>query len=55
MQRADVVLFDAPPVIAVSDAAVLAAKLDGLLLVINAGHTRRDAKVHSHSGTAGRH
>jgi non-specific protein-tyrosine kinase len=41
-RSADIVLFDAPPVIAVSDAAILAAKLDGLLLVINAGHTRRE-------------
>lgn len=40
--RADMVLFDAPPVIAVTDAALLATKLDGVLLVLNAGHTRRD-------------
>lgn len=40
--EADFVLFDAPPVIAVTDAALLAAKLDGALLVIRAGHTRRD-------------
>jgi non-specific protein-tyrosine kinase len=39
---ADIVLFDAPPVIAVTDAAVLGAKLDGALLVINSGKTRRD-------------
>ncbi|HEY65999.1 MAG TPA: CpsD/CapB family tyrosine-protein kinase [Caldilineae bacterium] len=41
MQSADLVLFDAPPVIAVTDAAVLASKLDGVLLVINAGSTKR--------------
>jgi non-specific protein-tyrosine kinase len=39
---ADVVLFDAPPVIAVTDAAVLGAKVDGVLLVISAGKTRRE-------------
>jgi non-specific protein-tyrosine kinase len=39
---ADVVLFDAPPVIAVTDAAVLGAKVDGVLLVIGAGKTRRE-------------
>jgi non-specific protein-tyrosine kinase len=39
---ADLVLFDAPPVIAVTDAVVLGAKVDGVLLVINAGKTRRD-------------
>ena len=40
--RADYVLFDAPPVIAVTDAALLASKLDGVLLVMSAGQTRRD-------------
>jgi len=39
---ADVVLFDAPPVLAVSDAALLATRLDGVLLVVSAGQTRRD-------------
>nr|HID12946.1 polysaccharide biosynthesis tyrosine autokinase [Anaerolineae bacterium] len=40
--RADVVLFDAPPVIAVTDAAVLGTKVDGVLLVVCAGRTRRE-------------
>jgi len=40
--RADIVLFDAPPVIAVTDAALLASKLDGALLVVSAGQTKRD-------------
>ncbi len=40
--RADFVLFDAPPIVAVSDAALLASNLDGALLVVNAGHTRRE-------------
>ncbi len=40
--QADIVLFDAPPVLAVTDAALLAAKLDGALLVIEAGGTRRE-------------
>lgn len=39
---AEYVLFDTPPVIAVSDAAVLAPQVDGCLLVINAGRTKRD-------------
>ncbi len=39
---ADLVLLDAPPVITVTDAALLAAKVDGVLLVISAGHTKRD-------------
>lgn len=41
-ERADLVLFDAPPIIAVTDAAVLASKVDGVLLVIKAGTTKRD-------------
>ena len=40
--RADIVLFDAPPVIAVTDAVVLGTKVDGVLLVIRAGKTRRE-------------
>jgi non-specific protein-tyrosine kinase len=40
--RANYILFDSPPVLAVTDAALLGAKLDGVLLVIRAGHTRRD-------------
>jgi len=39
---AEFVLFDAPPVVTVTDAALLAARLDGVLLVLSAGQTRRD-------------
>jgi non-specific protein-tyrosine kinase len=40
--RADIVLFDAPPVIAVADASVLGTRVDGVLLVVDSGHTRRE-------------
>jgi non-specific protein-tyrosine kinase len=40
--RASYILFDSPPVLAASDAALLGSKLDGVLLVIRAGHTRRE-------------
>ena len=40
--RADVVLIDAPPVVAVTDAVVLGTKVDGVLLVVCAGRTRRE-------------
>jgi non-specific protein-tyrosine kinase len=40
--RAHYILFDAPPVLAATDAPVLGSKLDGILLVIRAGKTRRD-------------
>jgi capsular exopolysaccharide synthesis family protein len=42
-ERADVVLLDSPPVVAVSDAAILATKVDGVLLVVSAGQTKRDS------------
>jgi non-specific protein-tyrosine kinase len=40
--QADFVIFDSPPALAVTDAAVLGAKVDGVLLVIRAGKTRRE-------------
>ncbi len=40
--RADVVLFDTPPAIPVTDATVLATQTDGVLLVADAGRTRRN-------------
>jgi capsular exopolysaccharide synthesis family protein len=40
--QAEIVLFDAPPVLAVTDAVLLGAKVDGVLLVVRAGRTRRD-------------
>ncbi|MBC8448015.1 MAG: CpsD/CapB family tyrosine-protein kinase [Chloroflexi bacterium] len=41
-EQADIVLFNAPPVVTVTDAAVLASKVDGVLLLVNAGCTRRE-------------
>ncbi len=43
----DVVVFDSPPLLAVTDATVLGARLDGVVIVVNAGRTRR---VHLHRG-----
>lgn len=40
--RANYILFDAPPVLAATDAALLGSRLDGVLLVVRAGRTRRD-------------
>lgn len=39
---ADIVIFDAPPIITVNDASLLASKVDGVLLVIKASGTKRD-------------
>ena len=41
--RADLVIFDSPPVLAVTDAAVLARQVDGALLVADAGRTKEHA------------
>ncbi len=41
-EQAGMVLFDAPPVVAVTDAAILASQVDGVLLILNAGVTKRD-------------
>jgi protein-tyrosine kinase len=36
------VVLDAAPVTAVADATILAARVDGMLLVVDSGRTRRD-------------
>jgi len=41
-EQADVVIFDSPPVLAVTDASVLAARVGATLLVIDAGRTRSE-------------
>ncbi|MBI2303818.1 MAG: polysaccharide biosynthesis tyrosine autokinase [Chloroflexi bacterium] len=42
-RKADIVLFDSPPTLAVTDASVLAGQVDGTMLVVDAGNTRRGA------------
>jgi non-specific protein-tyrosine kinase len=57
IEQSDLLLVDAPPVLSASDASVLAGKVDGVLLVLNAGQTKRESarrakealeKVHAH-------
>jgi capsular exopolysaccharide synthesis family protein len=40
--RADIVIFDAPPIVSVTDGVVLGTKVDGVLLITSAGRTRRE-------------
>jgi capsular exopolysaccharide synthesis family protein len=40
--RAHYIIFDSPPALAATDAALLGVRLDGALLVVRAGSTRRD-------------
>lgn len=42
LEEADIVLLDAPPVLGFTDAAVLGARVDGVLLVLRAGKTKRE-------------
>lgn len=44
-EDADVILFDTPPVLTVTDANILAPKVDGCLIVAFAGKTRRDVFI----------
>jgi capsular exopolysaccharide synthesis family protein len=41
-EQADYILIDAPPVLAVTDAALWASKVDGVVLLVNAGGTKRE-------------
>lgn len=41
--QADLVIFDSPPVNVVTDAAILATRVDGVVLVVRERHSRRDA------------
>ncbi len=40
--RAHYILFDAPPILVAADAALLGAKVDGVVLAMRVGTTRRD-------------
>ncbi len=40
-EEADIILFDSPPSLAVTDASVLATQTDGVLLVADVGRTRK--------------
>ena len=42
-QAADLIIIDSPPVLTVADAAILCPQVDGCLLVVEVGSTRREA------------
>jgi succinoglycan biosynthesis transport protein ExoP len=44
-RRYDRILFDSPPVAAVTDAMILAGEVDGVVLLVKAAHTSRDSVV----------
>lgn len=41
-EKYDLIIFDAPPIISVSDAQILANKCDGTLFIINAGISKKE-------------
>lgn len=43
----DLILFDAPPIIAVTDASILASRLDGLILLLGVNKVTRKAARHA--------
>jgi capsular exopolysaccharide synthesis family protein len=43
----DIILIDAPPVIAVTDPSILARLVDGVVLIIRSGQSKKDAVVHA--------
>ena len=48
--QVDILLFDSPPSLAVTDAAVLSSQVDGVLLVVDAGACRRDLAARAVEG-----
>lgn len=42
MELADYILIDAPPLLSVTDAALWASQVDGVVLLVNGGHTKKD-------------
>ena len=45
----DIVIFDAPPILDLSDTCILASKVDGLLLVVDVQRTHRPALDRAHT------
>ncbi len=45
--KADLVILDSPPVLSVADATILTARVDGVLLVVDSGYTRRGTAKHA--------
>jgi Mrp family chromosome partitioning ATPase len=47
-ERFEHVIIDSPPVLAVTDAAILSSLVDGVLLVVEGGKTHKGALARSH-------
>jgi Mrp family chromosome partitioning ATPase len=45
--EADIIIFDTPPCLPLADAAILSRYVDGVLMVVDAGRTRRESAIHA--------
>ena len=45
--QADLVIFDSPPILVAADAAILASQMDGTILVVETGVTKKAAAKHT--------
>ena len=45
--RADIVIFDSPPMLSAADAQVLSAEIDGIIYVVQFGETKKSALRHA--------
>lgn len=45
--QCDILILDSPPVLAVADACILGSRCSGVVLVVDAGHTRTEAGRHT--------
>lgn len=45
-ERADIVVIDSPPCVPVTDPLIISSRVDGVVLVLNVGETRRGALKH---------
>ncbi|NGM83586.1 CpsD/CapB family tyrosine-protein kinase [Paenibacillus sp. 7124] len=49
-QRFDIVLIDTPPLLAVTDAQIMASKSDGVIMVVSYGKVKRDIAIKAKAG-----
>jgi len=43
----DIILFDSPPILSVADTSILASEVDAVIVVLQAGHTKRQSAQHA--------
>ena len=51
-ERYDLVIFDSPPILSVTDSKILANKCDGTVLVVNTGKTEKQSAMKARDSLA---